>query len=118
MPTLLSYTAERRYSSRQEEFGRRRDGGSRRARSGEQSGEDRHGVPLLTFGLPTSATAAVLLAGLRQFGIQPSRLLFGREPALVWGVIASLYVGSVILSLLVIALVVAISRRRSPERRS
>ncbi len=51
-------------------------------------------VPLLTLGLPTSATAAVLLAAFQQFGLQPGPLLFEHEPELVWGVIASLYVGN------------------------
>ena len=62
-------------------------------------------VPLLTLGLPTSATAAMLLAAFQQFGLQPGPLLFEREPALVWGVIASLYVGNVMLFVLNLPLV-------------
>ncbi len=62
-------------------------------------------VPLLTLGLPTSATAAVLLAAFQQFGLQPGPLLFEREPDLVWGVIASLYIGNVMLLVLNLPLV-------------
>jgi putative tricarboxylic transport membrane protein len=62
-------------------------------------------VPLLTLGLPTSATAAVLLAAFQQFGLQPGPLLFEHEPALVWGVIASLYLGNAMLLLLNLPLV-------------
>ena len=62
-------------------------------------------MPLLTLGLPTSATAAVLLAAFQQFGLQPGPLLFEHESALVWGVIASLYVGNVMLLVLNLPLV-------------
>jgi putative tricarboxylic transport membrane protein len=62
-------------------------------------------VPLLTLGLPTSATAAVMLAAFQQFGLQPGPLLFAHEPALVWGVIASLYVGNIMLLVLNLPLV-------------
>ena len=62
-------------------------------------------MPLLTLGLPTSATAAVLLAAFQQFGLQPGPLLFEHEPALVWGVIASLYLGNAMLLVLNLPLV-------------
>jgi len=59
----------------------------------------------LTLGLPTSATAAVLLAAFQQFGLQTGPLLFAHEPKLVWGLIASLYVGNVMLLVLNLPLV-------------
>ena len=46
-------------------------------------------VPLLTLGLPTSATAAIMLAGFQQFGLQPGPLLFTSNATLVWGLIAA-----------------------------
>lgn len=52
---------------------------------------------MLTLGLPTTAVAAVMLAAFQQYGIQPGPLLFEREPELVWGLIASLFVGMVLL---------------------
>ncbi len=57
-------------------------------------------VPLLTLGLPTSATAAILLAAFQQYGLQPGPLLFVTSPELVWGLVASLYIGNVMLLLL------------------
>ncbi|NIN34138.1 MAG: tripartite tricarboxylate transporter permease, partial [Gammaproteobacteria bacterium] len=51
-------------------------------------------VPLLTLGLPTSATAAILLAAFQQFNLQPGPLIFTNHPDLVWGLIASLYIGN------------------------
>ena len=54
-------------------------------------------VPLLTLGLPTTATAAVMLGAFQQYGIQPGPLLFETQPELVWGLIASLFIGNVLL---------------------
>jgi putative tricarboxylic transport membrane protein len=63
-------------------------------------------VPLLTLGLPTSATAAIMLAAFQQYGLQPGPLLFtGDHSSLVWGLIASLYIGNVALLLLNLPLV-------------
>ena len=62
-------------------------------------------VPLLTLGLPTSATAAILLAAFQQYGLQPGPLLFATQPDLVWGLIASLYIGNAMLLLLNLPLV-------------
>src|SRR4029450_10368559 len=57
-------------------------------------------VPMLTLGLPTNATAAVMLAAFVQYGIQPGPLLFEREGDLVWALIASLFIGNTLLLLL------------------
>jgi putative tricarboxylic transport membrane protein len=62
-------------------------------------------VPLLALGLPTSATAAILLAAFQQYGLQPGPLLFASEPELVWGLIASLYIGNAMLLVLNLPLV-------------
>jgi putative tricarboxylic transport membrane protein len=56
--------------------------------------------PLLTLGLPTSATAAILLAAFQGYGLQPGPLLFQNSPDLVWGLIASLYIGNLMLLVL------------------
>ncbi|MBP6738139.1 MAG: tripartite tricarboxylate transporter permease, partial [Rhodobacteraceae bacterium] len=57
-------------------------------------------VPLLTLGLPTSATAAILLAAFQNYGLQPGPMLFINSGDLVWGLIASLYVGNFMLLIL------------------
>jgi putative tricarboxylic transport membrane protein len=62
-------------------------------------------VPLLTLGIPTSATAAILLGAFQNYGIQPGPLLFQSQADLVWGLIASLYVGNVLLLILNLPLV-------------
>ncbi len=105
LPTLMSYAIEKRLSKRPEEFGR----GAIEAVAGPEAANNASAagtlVPLLTLGLPTSATAAVLLAAFQQFGLQPGPLLFEHESKLVWGVIASLYVGNAMLLILNLPLV-------------
>ncbi len=97
IPTYLSYVTERKLSKRPEEFGH----GAIEGVAGPEATNNASAagvlVPLLTLGLPTSATAAVLLAGFQQYGIQPGPLLFENEPQLVWGLIASLFIGNALL---------------------
>jgi len=62
-------------------------------------------VPLLTLGLPTTATAAIMLAAFQQFGLQPGPLLFANNSALVWSLIASLLVANFMLIVLNLPLV-------------
>ena len=59
----------------------------------QRAGGRRRRVPLLTLGLPTSSTAAILLAAFQNYGLQPGPMLFMNNAQLVWGLIASLYVG-------------------------
>jgi putative tricarboxylic transport membrane protein len=62
-------------------------------------------VPLLTLGLPTSATAAILLVAFQIYNLQPGPLLFQKSPELVWALIASLYIGNVMLLILNLPLI-------------
>jgi putative tricarboxylic transport membrane protein len=105
LPTLLSYAVEKRLARRPEEFGHGAIEGVAGPEAANNASAAGTLVPLLTLGLPTSATAAVLLAAFQQFGLQPGPLLFEHEPALVWGVIASLYVGNLMLLVLNLPLV-------------
>jgi putative tricarboxylic transport membrane protein len=59
----------------------------------------------LTLGLPTSATAAMMLAGFQQYGLNPGPLLFAEKPDLVWGLIASLFIANAMLLVLNLPLV-------------
>jgi putative tricarboxylic transport membrane protein len=105
LPTLLSYAVERRLTTRPDDFGRGAIEGVAGPEAANNAAAAGTLVPLLTLGLPTSATAAMLLAAFQQFGLQPGPLLFEREPELVWGVIASLYIGNVMLLVLNLPLV-------------
>jgi putative tricarboxylic transport membrane protein len=59
----------------------------------------------LTLGLPTTATAAIMLAGFQQFGLQPGPLLFTNNASLVWSLIASLLVANLMLIVLNLPLI-------------
>jgi putative tricarboxylic transport membrane protein len=105
IPTLMSYALERRLAKGGGEF----DRGAIEGVAGPEAANNASAagtlVPLLALGLPTSATAAVLLAAFQQYGLQPGPLLFQQEPQLVWGMIASLYIGNMMLLLLNLPLV-------------
>jgi len=100
IPTFLSYSLEKRLSDTPERFGH----GAIEGVAGPEAANNASAagvlVPLLTLGLPSSATAAVLLAAFQQYGLQPGPLLFSSRPDLVWTLIASLYVGNVMLLVL------------------
>jgi putative tricarboxylic transport membrane protein len=105
IPTFLSYAAERRLARAPNQFGRGAIEGVAGPEAANNAAAAGTLVPLLTLGLPTSATAAVLLAAFQQYGLQPGPLLFTHNADLVWGLIASLYVGNAMLLVLNLPLV-------------
>jgi putative tricarboxylic transport membrane protein len=106
IPTFLSYWTEKRLSSKPEEFGTT---GAIEGVAGPEAANNASAagvlVPMLTLGLPTSATAAIILSAFQSYGIQPGPLLFQNQGALVWALIASLYVANVMLLVLNLPLV-------------
>jgi putative tricarboxylic transport membrane protein len=105
IPTFLSYAVERRLARDPGSFGHGAIEGVAGPEAANNAAAAGTLVPLLALGLPTSATAAILLAAFQQYGLQPGPLLFQREPQLVWGLIASLYVGNLMLLVLNLPLV-------------
>ncbi|HVH26863.1 MAG TPA: tripartite tricarboxylate transporter permease [Vicinamibacterales bacterium] len=105
IPTFLSYAIERRLARDPSQFGHGAIEGVAGPEAANNAAATGTLVPLLALGLPTSATAAILLAAFQQYGLQPGPLLFQHEPRLVWGLIASLYVGNVMLLVLNLPLV-------------
>jgi putative tricarboxylic transport membrane protein len=100
IPTFLSYALEKRLSKHPEEFGHGAIEGVAGPEAANNAAAAGVLVPLLTLGLPTSATAAIMLAAFQQFNLQPGPLIFVTNPELVWGLIASLYIGNFMLLLL------------------
>jgi putative tricarboxylic transport membrane protein len=100
IPTFVSYMTEKRLSRHPEEFGHGAIEGVAGPEAANNAAAAGVLVPLLTLGLPSSATAAVLLTAFQQYGLQPGPLLFSARPDLVWTLIASLYVGNVMLLVL------------------
>src|SRR6187399_1029123 len=97
LPTFLSYVTEKRLSKHKEEFGKGAIEGVAGPEAANNASAAGTLVPMLSLGLPTNATAAVMLAAFTQYGIQPGPLLFDREPTLVWALIASLFIGNFLL---------------------
>jgi len=100
IPTFLSYATEKKLTKHPEEFGRGAIEGVAGPEAANNASAAGTLVPMLALGLPTNATSAVMLAAFTSYGIQPGPLLFQRESKLVWALIASLFVGNLLLLLL------------------
>jgi putative tricarboxylic transport membrane protein len=105
IPTFLSYYIEKKLSTNPEEFGK----GAIEGVAGPEAANNASAagvlVPMLTLGLPTSATAAIMLSAFQSYGINPGPLLFETQANLVWGLIASLYIANVMLLVMNLPLV-------------
>jgi putative tricarboxylic transport membrane protein len=97
LASFLAYDLERRVSRRKEEFGKGAIEGVAAPEAANNASANAAFVPLLTLGIPSSATAAVLLGAFLLYGVQPGPLLIEEQPELVWGLLASFYIGNVIL---------------------
>jgi putative tricarboxylic transport membrane protein len=106
IPTFLSYYTEKKLSKHKDEFGTT---GAIEGVAGPEAANNASAagvlVPMLTLGLPTSATAAIMLSAFTSYGINPGPLLLQTQPTLVWGLIASLFIGNVMLLVLNLPLV-------------
>jgi putative tricarboxylic transport membrane protein len=105
IPTFLSYSTERKLTKHPEEFGKGAIEGVAGPEAANNASAAGTLVPLLTLGLPTSATAAMMLAGFQQYGLNPGPLLFAERPDLVWGLIASLFIANAMLLILNLPLI-------------
>jgi putative tricarboxylic transport membrane protein len=100
VPTFLSYISERKLSRHPEEFGKGAIEGVAGPEAANNASAAGTLVPLLAIGLPTTATAAVILLAMQSYGIQPGPQLMDTEPELVWGLLASLFVANTLLLVL------------------
>ncbi len=100
LPTFLSYITEKRLSKHKEEFGKGAIEGVAGPEAANNASAAGTLVPMLSLGLPTNATAAVMLTAFVSYGIQPGPTLFEKEPLLIWTLIASLFIGNLLLLLL------------------
>jgi putative tricarboxylic transport membrane protein len=116
LSTFISYSVERRISKTPERFGTgaiEGVAGPEAANNGATAGAM---VPLLSLGIPFSPATAVLLGALVIHGIQPGPLLMSGQPEVFWGVVASMYIGNVLLLILNLPLVgVFVSILRTPQ---
>jgi len=98
--TFLAYSLEKKVSKHPEEFGRGAIEGVAAPESANNAASAGAMVPMLTLGIPGSATTAIMMGGLMMWGLRPGPLLFEKNPDFVWGLIASLYIANVMLLIL------------------
>ena len=104
IPTFLSYGLEKRLSPRAP-WGKGAIEGVAGPEAANNAAFSGVLVPLLTLGIPTSATAAILLVAFQIYDLNPGPQLFTNSPELVWALIASLYIGNVMLLVLNLPLI-------------
>jgi putative tricarboxylic transport membrane protein len=102
---FLAYTVEKRINDKDGTFGKGDKRGLAAPEAGNNAGAGGGLIPMLALGIPASATTAILLAMLVSFGVTPGPLLFEQQPALVWGLIAALYIANVVLLVMNLPLV-------------
>ncbi|WP_137893334.1 tripartite tricarboxylate transporter permease [Ramlibacter sp. 2FC] len=106
IPTFLSYATEKKLSAHKNEFGTT---GAIEGVAGPEAANNAAItatlIPLLTLGIPTSNTTAIMLGAFQNYGIQPGPQLFDRNAALVWALIASMFIGNLMLLILNLPLV-------------
>jgi putative tricarboxylic transport membrane protein len=98
--SFVSYSVERRLSRHPERFGHGAIEGVAGPESANNSATTGAFVPMLALGLPSGAVPAIMLAAMMIHGIAPGPMLIQEHPELFWGVIASMYVGNVVLLIL------------------
>jgi putative tricarboxylic transport membrane protein len=103
--SFLSYGVEKAVSRRPEQFGTGVIEGVAAPEGANNSETGGALVPLLTLGIPGSGTTAILLAALVLWGFKPGPLFIPENPALFWGLVASMYIGNVMLLVLNLPLV-------------
>jgi putative tricarboxylic transport membrane protein len=103
--SLVSYAVEKRMSTHPERFGTGAIEGVAGPETANNAATAGGFVPLLTLGIPTNSVLALLLAALMLHGVTPGPLLLFKYPDVFWGVIASMYVGNVMLLILNLPLI-------------
>ena len=103
--SVMSYSMEKQVSDKQGTFGTGDPRGVAAPEAGNNAASGGALIPMLSLGVPGSGTTAVMLAMLISLNVQPGPLLFERQPELVWGLVASLYMANVTLLILNLPLI-------------
>ncbi|MFH1125089.1 MAG: tripartite tricarboxylate transporter permease [Pseudomonadota bacterium] len=105
LPTFVAYAVEKKVSKNPEKFGTGMIQGVASPESANNAANTATFIPLLTLGLPPNATMAILFGALMMYGLQPGPMLIQEHPEMFWGLIASMYLGNVMLLLLNLPLI-------------
>ena len=105
VPTFISYAVEKKISKTPEKFGTGTIEGVAAPEACNNAAMGGTFIPLMCLGIPANAITAIILGALMIYGLQPGPLLIKSSPDLFWGVIASMYIGNVMLLILNLPLI-------------
>lgn len=105
LASFLAYLLEKKISKTSEKFGKGAIAGVAAPESANNAASGGAMIPLLTLGIPGTGTTAVLMGALIMYNVQPGPLLFEDHPNIAWGLIASMFIGNVMLLILNMPLV-------------
>src|SRR5215468_10038277 len=105
VPQFLSYALEKKLSHHPERFGSGEIEGVAAPEACNNAAVGGTFIPLLSLGIPSNAMTAILLGALMIYGLTPGPLLIKNSPDLFWGVIASMYIGNIMLLILNLPLI-------------
>jgi putative tricarboxylic transport membrane protein len=105
LASFFSYIVEKKVSKQPERFGKGAIEGVAAPESANNAASGGAMIPLLTLGIPGSGTTAILMGALLMYNVQPGPLLFSDHPQVAWGLIASMFIGNVMLLVLNMPLV-------------
>lgn len=103
--TMLSYSVEKILAKHPEEFGKGAIQGVAGPEAANNASVGGQMIPLFTLGIPGGSSTAIMLGAMMMWGLRPGPLLFEQHSEFVWGIIASMYIGNVILLVLNLPLV-------------
>jgi putative tricarboxylic transport membrane protein len=110
MAALLSYNNEKNLSDHPDEFGKGAIEGVAAPEAANNAASVGAMIPMLTLGIPGSGTTAVMMGALLMLGLQPGPMLFQQQSTVVWALIASMFVGNIILAFINIPMAGALVR--------
>jgi putative tricarboxylic transport membrane protein len=105
LASFLAYILEKKISKHPEKFGKGAIEGVAAPESANNAASGGAMIPLLTLGIPGTGTTAILMGALIMYNVQPGPLLFDKHPTIAWGLIASMFIGNVMLLILNMPLV-------------
>ncbi|WP_304454470.1 tripartite tricarboxylate transporter permease [Nocardiopsis sp. YSL2] len=103
--SFLSYSMEKKIARDGDTFGQGNPKGVAAPEAANNAAAVGSFVPLMTLGVPGSGTTAILLGALMVLGVQPGPMMLSENPDMFWGVVASMYIGSVVLLILNLPLI-------------
>jgi putative tricarboxylic transport membrane protein len=103
--SFMAYIVEKKLSKHPEEFGKGEIRGVAAPESANNAAAQSAFIPMLTLGIPSTATMAIMLGALLIYGVEPGPFLLRKHPDLFWGVVTSMYTGNVMLLVLNLPLI-------------